>query len=384
MNNFGGRGFHFQRLDRLILADIVGLFLGAVLLFSGLFFAGDSLTRLTEFIQGGESWVLVGQLVLYTFPMILSMTAPMGMLLATLLGMGRLSGDSEIIALSAAGISFPRMMVPIFLFSLCVAIPWIYLNQTIVPAQNHARQEIIDAVKKKGGAGMSTRNPFSLTMPLKNNNSLTIEAQGGVDFGATLTGRATMYDIAVLSREKGKVTRIVTGDRADWILGTKNWKISGDVWSSARTPATSALEASVSSDELTLTEVGTPEEVDSLSHPESELTTVQLRDRIALLRRGKNEKDALGLEVEIARRIAMPLATVVFALVGAPLGVSSRREGKGMGFAYAVGITFAYWMSQNLVIALAKGGNVPPVLAMNLPNIIGLIMGLVLIRRVLR
>jgi lipopolysaccharide export system permease protein len=294
------------KLDRLILSEIVGQFVGSVLLFSGLFFAGDSLTRLAEFVQGGESWAMIGQLVLLTFPMIVSLTAPMGMLLATLMGIGRLSSDSEIIALSAAGVSFWRMMVPVVVFALCIAVPWVFLNQTFVPRSNHGRQVIIDAVKKKGGAGMSTHSPFALTIPLDDNHTMTVQAQGGVDFGETLSGRATMYDVVVLYREKGRLTQVVAGERANWILGTKNWVMKGDLWMPGRSEKETTLESATFAEEFTIKEVGTPDEVDTLSHPESELTDTQLRERVVLLRRGKDEKGARSLEVEMARRVVTP------------------------------------------------------------------------------
>jgi lipopolysaccharide export system permease protein len=378
------------KLDRLILMEIASLFFGATMLFSGIFFAGDSLTRIAEFIQGGESWVLVSKLLAYTFPMILSMTAPMGMLLATLLGIGRLSNDSEIIGLSAAGVSFPRMMVPVALFSLCVALPWVFLNQTLVPMANKGRQEIIEGVRKKGGAGMSTRNPLSLTLPMEGGKTMTLHAQGGVDYGATLSGKATMYDVAVIYRENGLVKEVVSGDRADTVLGTKNWNLTGRVCVMSRAPENSQFQATTFAEGMRTIEnvvienAGTPYALSVLSGLEAERTNSELRERARTHRAAGNEKDALAAEVEIARRVAMPLATVIFALVGAPLGVAQRREGKGMGFAYAVAITFAYWMSQNLVMALAKGGALPPMLAMNLPNIVGLVVGIFLIRRVLR
>jgi lipopolysaccharide export system permease protein len=374
-----------MKLDRLIISEIAGLFFGAVMLFSGIFFAGDSLTRVAEFIQGGESWVLVGKLLLFTFPMILSMTAPMGMLLATLLGIGRLSNDSEIIGLSAAGISFPRMMVPIIVFSLCVAMPWVFLNQQVVPMANKGRQEIIEGVRKKGGAGMSTRSAFSLTLPMEGDKTMTIDALGGVDYGATFSGKATMYDVVVIYREKGLVKEFVSGDRAETVLDTKNWDLKGNLWSVIRTPDNAPLQPSTFAESVrTMENVGSPQALSVLSGLEAERTNSELRERARTHRLARNEKDALAAEVEIARRVAMPLATVIFALVGAPLGVAQRREGKGMGFAYAVAITFAYWMSQNLVTALAKGGALPPMLAMNLPNIVGLAIGIFLIRRVLR
>jgi lipopolysaccharide export system permease protein len=78
----------FRRMDRLILAEIAGPFVGSALLFTGLFFAGGEIARIAEFLGRGVSWLTIGNLILLTLPGIIALTFPMAMLLATLLGFG--------------------------------------------------------------------------------------------------------------------------------------------------------------------------------------------------------------------------------------------------------------------------------------------------------
>jgi lipopolysaccharide export system permease protein len=273
-------------------------------------------------------------------------------------------------------------MVPVVVFALCMALPWVQLNDTFIPAQNKAREAIIDAVKAKGGAGMSTRSAFSLSVPV-GNQTMAIYAQRGIDFGSTLSGQATMYGVVLTFFQSGKTVRFLTADRAEWQLGTKNWRLVGDTWGAMRMGDKMIL---VDRTEITTKEyaIGTPGELKTLSRPEVELTNAELRAKARLRRMEGRESDARSAETEIARRVALPFATLVFALVGAPLGVRSQREGKGAGFALAVGITFAYWMMINLGLTLGKSGALPPLWAVNLPNLIGLGVGVLLIRRVLR
>jgi lipopolysaccharide export system permease protein len=90
-------------------------------------------------------------------------------------------------------------------------------------------------------------------------------------------------------------------------------------------------------------------------------------------------------EVEAARRVALPFASFIFALVGAPLGVRPQRSGgKGVGFALAIGIIFAYWVSFQFGLLLGNSGALPPFVAVALPNLAGLVAAVYLNRRVLR
>ncbi len=89
-------------IDRLILQELIGPFMFGVLLFTILFFAGGSLFQLTEYVVRGASLWTVGQMVLLSLPQIMVKTFPMAMLLSSLLSFGRLSGESEIVALYAA------------------------------------------------------------------------------------------------------------------------------------------------------------------------------------------------------------------------------------------------------------------------------------------
>jgi lipopolysaccharide export system permease protein len=113
-----------------------------------------------------------------------------------------------------------------------------------------------------------------------------------------------------------------------------------------------------------------------------EQVTDQLRKRAQVRRKLGQEMDAREAEVEIARRTAFPLATIVFVLLGAPLGLQPRRAGKSLGFGLSVLLTFGYWSLLQLGMSIGKGGALPPDLAVQLPNIIGVITGIVLIKRV--
>ncbi|GAG71970.1 unnamed protein product, partial [marine sediment metagenome] len=71
----------------------------------------DQLFRLIDlFVRKGLPWDIVGQILIYTLPLIISYTAPMAILVAIIMSFGRLSRDNEILALKTSGVSFLSLM----------------------------------------------------------------------------------------------------------------------------------------------------------------------------------------------------------------------------------------------------------------------------------
>ena len=365
------------RLDRMVLAEIVGPFVGSLFLFTGLFFAGSDLLRFAQYLQQGDGALLVAQMIFYRFPMVIALTAPMAMLLGTLLGFGRLSGDSELTALVAAGVSFERIMAPVAVFGLLVSMVGYWFNTSVVPLSNARGEAIVTAWTKRGWANPNSVNAFDLPPIRDRQGTLTlIHVEGGVDIPT-----ASLRNVSVEVWKNGRLTQVLTGARADWVQGTKNFRLrDGQAVVLGANPMVASL-GDATMNEFTL---ATPEEVAVLQKPVEQVTTSDLRRRITVLKDAGHSNQVLEAQVEIARRAAVPFASLVFAVIGAPLGVSPKRSGKGLGFGMSVLITFVYWIAIQVLSIVARGGSLPPAIALMIPNIVGLIAAFFLTRRVFR
>ena len=111
-----------KKLDVLILKELVGPWAFGVALFGSLLFAATWLGRVAEYISKGLPGEIVSQFALLLLPAILVQTFAMSSLLGALLAFGRLSSDSEVVAVRAAGVSLFRMIMPVAGFSLVVAV----------------------------------------------------------------------------------------------------------------------------------------------------------------------------------------------------------------------------------------------------------------------
>ena len=108
----------------------------------------------------------------------------------------------------------------------------------------------------------------------------------------------------------------------------------------------------------------------------------ELREQIDIMK--TQYVDTKALEAELYQRVSVPMASLIFALVGVPLGLQPTRNSSSAGFAMSVIIIFVYYALMTMGGALARGGLLPAMLAVWIPNIIGLIAGVVLVRRAAR
>ena len=109
------------------------------------------------------------------------------------------------------------------------------------------------------------------------------------------------------------------------------------------------------------------------------MTLGELRGYVKVLER--QNLPTSDLWTEIFMRFAIPLASLVFALLGAPLGTQRQRSGSSIGMGISVIVIFVYYGIMAFTTGLGKGGVIPPLLAAMLPNIICLVAGIFLLRR---
>lgn len=364
-----------RAVDRVVLNEIVGPFFGSVLLFTSLFLAAGELKKLTEFANMGVPWSDLLVMVGFTLPFVLAYTIPMAMLLATLLGFGRLSSDSEIIALFASGTGFPRIMAPVAGFALIIALPIVVANQGVIPAANHKREVMARQIRQRGSATAgSATEAFHLAVKNGEGERLIVHAEGGVRFGAG--GVAYLDRVGIFIFSKGQPVAAIGAPRAQWKLGTRQWTLAEDaahpIWMARQDSVQGPTMTQSTNVSLKEIELGTPEELAALEGPVTEQSSPVLYQRARVRRQEGDHVAARQAEIEAAQRISYPLAAVIFALVGAPLGIQRTRSGKGLGFGLSVIITFVYWTLVQVFQGIGNSGGMSPQLACQLPNLLGL------------
>src|SRR5262245_56974815 len=313
----------------------------------------------------------VGFLLLTLLPQALGLSLPMAFMAGLLLGLGRLSGDREAVALLACGVSPLRLLRPILLLALIAGLADMYVLMQLIPDANQAfrvRTTQLLASKSESDIRPGT---FYEGFPGK---VLRIEAQrpeGGwkhvfladtSDPGRQILTLASVGYLEV-DEKKRQVAIVLPGESVRYTPGSEP-----GVYDMARArDLRFAIDAESVFGDGSIIQRGNRE----MRIPE--LKTEEARKRAA----------GISPHPEIIQRhqmFAFPVACLVFALVGLALGVHSRKEGKLAGFTLGLGVLFAYYGIMVFFEGKTKGGSFPAEWARWMPNIILGVVGLIAIR----
>ena len=113
-----------------------------------------------------------------------------------------------------------------------------------------------------------------------------------------------------------------------------------------------------------------------------ELTMRELRQQIEIMH--GQFVDTKKLETELYQRITIPMASLVFALIGVPLGLQPNRSSSSKGFGISLVIIFIYYVLMTVAGAIAQSGALNPAYAVWIPNVVGILVGVYLLRQAAR
>ncbi|MBL8087294.1 MAG: LptF/LptG family permease [Chthonomonas sp.] len=369
-----------KRIDRLVLGEIIGPWVFGVAIFTTLIMAGSFLFQLTAYLAKGVDMWTVTKLATLLTPGVMAKTFPMAVLLAALLSFGRLSGESEIVAMRAAGTSLGRIMVPVAIFGAAVSLLAFLITEFLVPQASYSAT----ALKEKIVTQIDGQSVRPTSYPIFEKGKLT----GMVAAKNFNIADRALDNVAIVFYDKDEVPNLLlTADRMvfDLTKGKLNpdqgWRVVGKAKlisdKGVTATFTDAWPGSVPRPTFTDQDLlaGDLKDLDSLSMRE-------ISRQIENQRKINAPADTVAnLEFGYWNKIAIPLAALIYALVGAPLGIRNHRTGAAVGFWLSVIIIFGYLLLTNFMSIWARGGAIPAWLASFLPLGIGLAVALFTIQR---
>jgi len=358
-------------LDKYILKAFVGPFLFGIFAFTSIFVGTGTLFRIAQYITeyGASLWSVTKAFIL-ALPSIVILTFPMSVLLAALLTIGRLSSSSEIIVMRAGGISFLRLAVPIYILAFFISIGAVAFNEYVVPQTNHMYQTIIREEIMKKSTPQSQEHVVIKNVSDNKLNALMYAKR--FDSESKKLEQITIQQFD----GNGNLTQIENADTADW--DGQNWIMhKGLIYDLS---VDGGVERTLHFESQVMPIQQSPKQIAEEKKELSEMTIKELKAQIKAYQASyvKTEK----VEMEMYQRFTIPIASFVFALVGAPLGLQKQRSSSSVGFGLSVLIIFMYYGVMTFTGALGKGGSIPTIIAAWTPDILGVIAGLYLNWRV--
>jgi len=345
-------------IDRYVAREVVAPFALGVLLLTFALVTGR-LLKLTEMVVNrgvtlGDVMSLIGCIM----PAFLELTFPMAVLLGVLMGFGRMSGDRELIAARACGISLYRLSIPVIAVAAIVYGLSSWLAFSVRPwANSLLREKLFELTQTRSTAGLKEK-VFNRNFP-----GLVVYIDQVSNSDESLHG--IMISDARDAHQQNTIIAhngLLIPDRSAKSITLRLF--DGSVFGVDNTNNTSHVtrfkiyDLSVHPEEG----LGLPTE-----DPE-EMKLGELRDAIA---RGRNAgKPDLDAETELAGKYTVPFTTMLFALIGIPLGLKPARGGQGERFGIALTLFFLYYSLMRAAEALAQRGTLQAFFAMSLPDAI--------------
>ena len=353
-------------IDRYILKELVQPFFFGIFAFTSIFIGSDVLVNLAQDMMDYGIPVLTAlRLFFLQLPQIVVWTFPMAMLLAALLSFGRLSGDHEITALRAGGVSFFRMIVPVLIVGLLVTGLAVFFDNYVVPVSQIQYEEIMHQMKYGEELPQTQRN-LRIT-PIDGST-------GKVDFvliAELFDGRErTLERITYQNYEDGRLVQVIEAkkgvwDNEQWIFKEGvTYTITGD----GRVPRTEFSQMNMKNKLAR-----EPGQISRGQRGPEEMRQSELREQIRVLE--EEGRDVRELKVDYHQRFAVPFACFIFALVGAPLGLKPNRSGSSIGLGLSIVIIFIYYTMMTVGAALGQAGTLSPWFGAWIQNIIFTVVG---------
>lgn len=386
-------------VDRYLLREHLAPFLLSLSVLTFILLMDRLFQLISLFVNKKVPLPTVLELFALGLPNLLVLTVPMAVLVAVLMTFGRLTQDNEFTALRSSGVSLGRLLAAPAMAAVIICLGLFFFSDRVLPESNHAFKNLLMDLHQAKPAIKLRENTFINDFPGYNILIKRVDEPRSQIFGVTIYEQGTgsvprtilakkgvlvaMPDLQVLRLElsQGEIHEIDPGDpsryhRMSFSRHTINLPLEEGIQHQVRSHR-SDREMSIAMMRRSISAIDS-----QLAPMRSQLAGA---DSLPEWQRQQMEQDLSNrsreirsLEVEIQKKLAIPVACVVFVLLGASLGTITRRGGLGVSAGLSLAFFLLYWIFLIGGEELADRNFVSPVLAMWAANIVLGVCGLAL------
>lgn len=348
-------------LDKYILRQVIEMFIMGVAVFTSIIFASDTfITLIKQISLFGIPFKVALMMIILNLPQVIVMTIPMGVLLATVMTLNGLSLKSEITVMRACGIGLNRVAKPIFIFALVMSIFSFVINESIVPIMTKQSKDLaLWALGQKN-------------IPEGKQNFVFKELtdEGGLKrlFYVGYCEDKTLHNITVLDTAKEGTIQV---------LQATEGKTSPEGWNFQKGAVyTIGDEGKILNTTLfdeSIIKFGLDMSKELNKNVAKEMNFAKLINYINHNHISDEQRNII--HIELWDKLALPLTTLAFVLIGVPLAITPPRVRYNRGFLFSILIIFTYYLIRALSISFGEAGTLHPFFAAWMPNIVLTIFG---------
>ena len=351
-----------KKLDTYIIKKFLGTYFFAILLILAIIVMFDVNEKMDNFIKAPLKATIFDYYVNY-LPYMANQFSPLFTFIAVIFFTSKMADNSEIIAILSSGVSFKRLLVPYMFSALIIAILTFTLDAFIIPPANVKRIEYQNKYIKNKGVDYAVNIQLQVAPGeiaymsrfdnrMKSAYNFSLEKFEGKVLRSRLTASTAVYDTLYRWTVKNYMIRDFKGMREEITNGTR------------------------------LDTIIPIEPRDFLISPNDheKMTTYELQQYIER-QKARGVANIKSFEIEYHRRYAMTAAAFILTLIG--MSLSSRKVKGGMGINIGIGLvlSFSYILFSTVTSTFAVSGYTSPLVAMWIPNLIYLIIGIILYKK---
>ena len=320
-------------IDRYIGKEVLVTTLFAVAVLSLVLVLGNLFKQLLDLLVNQDAPLdLILSFIGFILPFSLMFTIPWGFLTAVLLVFGKLSAESELVALKSNGVSIQRVCYPVAALAIAATLACLWINVSVAPA---AQQKMKNTL-----CDIATNNPLSMF-----GSDQVIDEFPGKKIYVEQKDGTNLYNVLVYELgEHNEPIRMVQAQRAVLTTDRAAQQVLMQLVDAQfeQRDVQSPYDLTRIRQGITMREGTFPISLQALYEKNKNRRGVGQMTLEELLSSGDKDK-ATAARTEVNKRFSLSLASLAFALVGVPLAVTAQRKETSIGFLFSLIVAFVYF-----------------------------------------
>ncbi|SMO84890.1 lipopolysaccharide export system permease protein [Saccharicrinis carchari] len=352
-----------QKLDRYIIRKFLGTYFFAILLIISIAVVFDITEKIDNFLEKEAPLnAIVFDYYFNFIPYFANLFTPLFVFIAVIFFTSKMAGDTEIIAILSGGVSFKRLMFPYFISALIVATFSFYLGAYVIPPSNKTRLEFESVyVKNKKDTGL-------------NDIHLQLEPGLFVYMGQFYSYRNKGKYFSAERFEDKEMTSKLSAQEIIYQEDAGTWLLTNYI----KRDFIDKMHIEISEgDSLEMAFNMTPADFKSEHRWYETMTNTELSEYIE----AQTKKGVGSIKpyiIEYYKRWANPFSAFILTLIGVSLASRKVRGGIGLHIGIGLGLSFGYILFMTISTTFAINGNMNPIFAVWLPNLVFALIGVYL------
>ncbi|MGA1976416.1 MAG: LptF/LptG family permease [Bacteroidales bacterium] len=351
-------------IDRYIIRKFLGTFIFCLVLIMIIAVVFDFAEKIDNFMEKSAPWrAVIFDYYVNFIPYFAILFAPLFVFIAVIFFTSRMAVNTEIIAILNSGMSFRRMMWPYLISATIIAIFIFYLTNFIIPHSNQIRMDFEDKYYHSQPRATNIENIHRMVYK---NIYIYMESYSPRYF------RGRNFTIEKFD-DDGKLISKLSSPTVVWDSTKHKWSATNYTIRNINGNLESISRGAVKDTTLTIDPgdfAKNPDLVNTMKYRE-------LNDYIKVLQLQGSDEVKVFL-IEKHRRFASPFAVFILTLIGVTLSSRKIRGGIGMNIGIGLALSFSYILFEQFTSQFSLKGNLTPMVAMWIPNVLYLVIGAVL------